>query len=69
MFPLFVGERTARRLTRRRPDGPHDIVAVPEVPRALNALLRSMCRLDRAVLRRRDLPFGSSVFLAATRPR
>jgi hypothetical protein len=30
-------------------------------------MLLAMSQLDRAVLARRDLPFGSSVFLAATR--
>jgi hypothetical protein len=30
-------------------------------------MLISLSRVDRAVLARRDLPFGSSVFLAATR--
>ena len=68
VFPLFVAERAARRLTRRRVHGAVDIVELPEVPGPLNAALRGLCTLDRAVLRRRDLPFGSSVFLAATRP-
>ena len=37
------------------------------MPRPVNALLTTLSRLDRVVLSRRDLPFGSSVFLAATR--
>ncbi len=67
VFPLFVAERAARRLTRRRAHGAVDIVELPAVPAPVNAALRGLCTLDRAVLRRRDLPFGSSVFLAATR--
>ncbi|MBD3782089.1 MAG: class I SAM-dependent methyltransferase [Micrococcales bacterium] len=67
VFPLFVAERAARRVSRRRVSGPHDIVEVPRVPRALNTTLRAMCRLDHALLGRADLPFGSSVFVGATR--
>ncbi|KRE62395.1 class I SAM-dependent methyltransferase [Nostocoides sp. Soil756] len=67
VFPLFAAERVARKVVRRHPTGPVDIVAVPQVPPLVNRALARMCRLDRAVLQRRDLPFGSSVFLAATR--
>jgi SAM-dependent methyltransferase len=69
VFPLFVAERMARRVRGRRVDGPHDVVDVPQVPRLLNTALERMSRLDAVVLARRDLPFGSSVFVAATRPR
>ena len=48
-------------------DGPVDIVALPRLPAPLNRALLGLSRVDRAVLARRDLPFGSSVFLAATR--
>lgn len=67
VFPLFVAERLARKVTRRGARGPVDIVEVPTVPPALNTALTALCRLDERVLRRRDLPFGSSVFVAATR--
>lgn len=67
VFPLFAAERVARKVRRARSAGPVDIVEVPRVPRLLNRALRSMCRADEAVLHRRDLPFGSSVFLAASR--
>jgi SAM-dependent methyltransferase len=66
VFPLFAAERLSRRLARRRARGPVDIVQVPQVPPVVNSALAALCRLDRAVLARRDLPFGSSVFLAAT---
>lgn len=67
VFPLFVAERTARKVRGARHHGPVDVVAVPKVPRALNTALIGLSRVDEALLRRRDLPFGSSVFLAATR--
>ena len=67
VFPMFAAERAARRLTRRRAHGPADIVELPQLPGPLNTALLALSRIDRAVLARRDLPFGSSVFLAATR--
>lgn len=67
VFPAFAAERLLRRLTRRRGSGAVDIVELPRVPKALNAALLSAARADRIVLARRDLPFGSSVFLAATK--
>ena len=68
VFPLFVVERTARKARGARAHGPVDVVEVPRVPRLLNTALVGLSRLDEAVLRRGDLPFGSSVFVAATRP-
>jgi SAM-dependent methyltransferase len=67
VFPLFVAERTVRKVTQRGGTGPADVVPVPRVSRLLNDALVRLSRADRAVLRRADLPFGSSVFLAATR--
>ncbi|MGB7820266.1 MAG: methyltransferase domain-containing protein [Ornithinibacter sp.] len=68
VFPAFAAERLVRKLTRRRASGPADIVELPRVPRALNSALLRLSRADRVVLTRGDLPFGSSVFIAATRP-
>lgn len=67
VFPLFAAERVSRKLAGRASRGPVDVVELPHVPRPLNSALLAMSRVDRAVLSRRDLPFGSSVFLAATR--
>ena len=67
VFPMFVAERLARKASRRRSSGPVDIVALPQLPAPLNRALLGLSRVDRAVLAKRDLPFGSSVFLAATR--
>jgi SAM-dependent methyltransferase len=66
VFPMFAAERLARRLTRRRAHGPVDIVTLPQLPGPLNTALLRLSELDRMVLAKRDLPFGSSVFLAAT---
>jgi SAM-dependent methyltransferase len=69
VFPMFVAERLARRVLRAgRPQAPQDVVEVPPVPRPLHRVLMGLSALDRRALRRRDLPFGSSVFVAATRP-
>ncbi len=68
VFPFFAAERTLRKVTGRHAHGPHDVVDVPRVPRAVNTALTRLSRVDAAVLRRADLPFGSSVFVAATRP-
>lgn len=71
VFPLFVAERVLRGLRHRlrpsRTDAPADVVDVPSVGPATERLLLGLCRLDERLLRRRDLPFGSSVFLAAVR--
>ncbi len=67
VFPMFVAERLVRKVFRRRAEGAADIVSLPRLPRVLNSTLLRLSRVDRAVLTRRDLPFGSSVFVAATR--
>ena len=72
VFPIFAGERLLRRvrgrLTRRDPEGPADVVDVPDVGAGLERMLLRLCRIDESVLASRDLPFGSSVFLAAVKP-
>jgi len=71
VFPMFVAERAVRGLRHRlrpsRTAGPVDIVDVPHVGGATERVLLGLCGLDRKVLARRDLPFGSSVFVAAVR--
>jgi SAM-dependent methyltransferase len=67
-FPLFAVERLARRVRGMRSTGPADTVEIPHVPRPLHHALMGLMRIDRAVLARgHDLPFGSSVLVAATR--
>ena len=67
VFPMFAAERVARKVRRKGAQGAVDVVEVPSVPKPLNDALLAMSRLDRHILSRADLPFGSSVFLAATR--
>jgi SAM-dependent methyltransferase len=67
VFPLFAAERLARKVRGRGATGPADIVQVPRLPKPLNIGLIGISRLDRMLLGRGDLPFGSSVFVAATR--
>ena len=62
-LPLFAAERIARKL--RRSAG--EPASLPEVPPAAERVLMALCRIDRWLLSRRDLPFGSSVVLAATK--
>jgi SAM-dependent methyltransferase len=68
VFPLFLGERLLRRLRRRAGDSPSGSTRLTPVPPALDRLLMTLSHLDRRLLGHRDLPFGSSVFLAATKP-
>lgn len=68
VFPGFVVERAARRLKARQHTTAVDVVEVPQVPRALHHALMAATKVDETLLRRGlDLPFGSSVFVAATK--
>jgi SAM-dependent methyltransferase len=71
VFPAFAAERAVRRVRHQlRPSGaqgPADVVDVPSVSPLVERVLLRLCRLDERALRRGDLPFGSSVFLAAAR--
>lgn len=64
VFPLFAAERLRRRL-RPAPDGD---ARLPQVSPTLDRALMGTCRAEARLLRRTDLPFGSSVFVAAVRP-
>lgn len=72
VFPFFAAERLARRLRdrvrSRTSSGPADVVDVPHVSPAVEKLLMGLTRLDERLLGTRDLPFGSSVFVAARKP-
>ena len=64
VFPLFAAERVRRRLRPAAATDPR----LPEVSPNLDRALMGVCRAEARLLRRRDLPFGSSVFVAALRP-
>ena len=68
VFPLFAAERVGRRLRRGR-GGDAAGRGLPRVPRTLDRVLTGLSSAEARALRRRDLPFGSSVFLAAEKPR
>jgi SAM-dependent methyltransferase len=65
VFPMFVAERGIRRLRRGHADPAEQ--RLPSVPPAVDRVLMRLSRVDRRLLRSRDLPFGSSVFLAAVK--
>ncbi len=72
VFPFFAVERLLRRAKRladrgQLPRSPVDTVSLPEVPVALERLFRWLCRREASVLARADLPFGSSVIVAAVK--
>jgi len=63
-FPIFLAERVRRRLG----PAPQGDTRLPPVSPRADRVLMGLCAMDARVLRRRDLPFGSSVFLAAVKP-
>lgn len=70
VFPAFAAERAwlaVRHRVGSGPSGPADVVDLPPVGRTLERVLVGLSGLDDKALARRDLPFGSSLFVAATR--
>lgn len=68
VFPGFVVERAGRRLKERQHTSAVDVVEVPSVPKPLHHALMAATKVDEALLRRGvNLPFGSSVFVAASK--
>lgn len=69
-FPAFAADRLRRRVSERRAGAPAAPGTEPELPQVNplveRALLRAT-RVDERLLRTRDLPFGSSVVVAARR--
>ncbi len=71
VFPLFAAERGVRRLRGRRTEAGATLDLgnrLPAVSPGQDRVLMGLSRLDQRLLRRVDLPFGSSVFLAARKP-
>ncbi|WP_244932245.1 class I SAM-dependent methyltransferase [Nocardioides sp. W7] len=71
-FPFFAAERLRTRLVERgRPPvsaGAGEVPPLPAVGRVVERILLGATALDRRLLPRRDLPFGSSVLVVARRP-
>ena len=65
VFPFFLAERLLRRIKGPAGDGDGRLTSVPD---PVQRLLLRLSAAEQRVLRRRDVPFGSSVFLAATKP-
>ena len=72
VFPLFVAERVRRKLRRSpgpdEPSGPGSASRLTPVSPTADRVLMGLSRAERRVIGRRDLPFGSSVFVAAVKP-
>lgn len=71
VFPLFAAQRLASRAREKLVGSPtvhvQDVVTVPRLPASGERLLLGLSELDRRLLGRVDLPFGSSVFTAAVK--
>lgn len=65
VFPLFAAERLARRVRR---GGGAASEGLPQVSRLQDRILTGLSAAEAWALRRHDLPFGSSIFLAAEKP-
>jgi hypothetical protein len=71
VFPLFVAERVRRKL-RRSPSpasasGQDASNRLTPVSPTLDSVLMGLSRAEGRVIGKRDLPFGSSVFVAAVK--
>jgi hypothetical protein len=63
VFPMFAAERMVRRVRRNgSSDG-----RLPEVSSTQDRVLMGLSRGESRLLKKRDLPFGSSVFVAAVK--
>jgi SAM-dependent methyltransferase len=71
-FPVFAADRLRRRLTERRarigPATAEGVADLPDVGPTVDRVLSGLSSIDRRLLARLDLPFGSSVVIAATKP-
>jgi SAM-dependent methyltransferase len=71
-FPFFAADRLRTRVQERwrpvEPDRHAEVITLPAVPPTVEKLLVGASGLDRRLLGRRDLPFGSSVVCAARKP-
>jgi SAM-dependent methyltransferase len=72
VFPIFAADRLRSRVaeTLRRPqtDDPVGAATLPQVSPLPERILMGLSRVDERMLREHDLPVGSSVLVAATKP-
>jgi SAM-dependent methyltransferase len=66
VFPFFVAERGLQRLMQRA--GRDESARLAPVPVFVDRILMGLCNVETRVLGRSNLPYGSSVLLAATKP-
>jgi len=71
-FPIFAGERLARRAAgalrpKRAAAEDGALPPLPELPNPVEKVLLKLAAVDGKLLRSHDLPFGSSVIIAATK--
>ena len=71
-FPVFAADRIRRRVTERGAravvPSPDSVASLPEVSPLAERVLAGLSSIDRRLLARGDLPFGSSVVIAAAKP-
>lgn len=72
VFPFFTAERLARRVSERggskRGWDEHDLPELPQPSAWQEKLLYGASKLDEKLIGKRNLPFGSSLFLVARKP-
>ena len=72
VFPIFAADRLRTRLRERITKGARsapdrDIVDLPQISPTIERMLMGLSVVDRHLLRHVDLPFGSSVLIAASK--
>jgi hypothetical protein len=71
VFPFFAADRSIAPFRERFVKSITTQVeaTLPQVPRFVERMFLWLSRIDRSLLERGNLPFGSSVLVAATKPR
>jgi SAM-dependent methyltransferase len=70
-FPLFAAQRLVTRMKergRKSELAAGEVPALPKVSKGAERVLMGLSSLDRRILGRRNLPFGSSVVVVARKP-
>ena len=64
VFPFFAAERVVRRVRRNSDTSPNRL---PQVSPTMDKVLMGLSGVETKVIRRHDIPFGSSVLVAAVK--